>query len=218
MGLAGSLDTLSLPNLIQLHCQQLAPAQIRLTHRSQQGTLAFNNGELIYANTGTLNGEDAVHEMLSWESGEFQVDDKVTNLPPRNVDVPWSMLMLDALHRIDEQRAERSAAGEAMLKASKQRKEFRNSVLATKTGEWRAEATDRVPEEDSALVALIANRAQAIGDLLHLGAFDQLNATRAGEKIFIERVGEDFLGCWIDEKASLDPVKNLAKNLKQGKS
>jgi hypothetical protein len=217
MGLSGTLETLSLPNLIQLHCQQLQPAQVRINRRAQQGTLAFSNGELIYASTGALNGEDAVSEMLSWESGDFQVDDKVTSLPPRNVNVPWSMLMLDSLHRIDEQRAERSAAGEVMLKESKQRKEFRDGVLVTKTGEWRAEATDRVPEEDGALVALIANRAQAVGDMLGLGTFDQMLSTRAGEKLFIERVGEDYLGCWLDEKTSLDPVKNLAKNLKQGK-
>ena len=218
MGLSGSLESLSLPNLIQLHCQQLAPAQVRLTRRSQQGTLAFNNGELIYASTGALSGEDAVNEMLSWESGEFQVDDKVVSLPPRNVNVPWSMLMLDALHRIDEQRAERSAAGEALMKESKQRQEFRDGVLVTKAGEWRAEATDHVPEEDGALVALIANRAQAIGDLLRLGSFDQMVSIRPGAKFFLERVGEDYLGCWLDEKSSLDPVKNLAKNLKQGKS
>lgn len=217
MGLSGTLETVNLPNLIQLHCQQLTPAQMRLTRRGQSGTIAFNNGELIYASVGALNGEDAVNEMLSWETGEFQVDDRVTSLPPRNVNVPWSMLMLDALHRIDEQRAERSAAGEAMLKESKQRKEFRDGVLVTKTGEWRAEATDRVPEEDGALVALIANRAQAIADLLHLGTFDQLISTRSGEKFFVERIAEDYLGCWLDEKSSLDPVKNLAKNLKQGK-
>ena len=38
------------------------------------GTLIFAGGELVFADAGGLTGEEALHELLTWEGGNFRVD------------------------------------------------------------------------------------------------------------------------------------------------
>jgi hypothetical protein len=213
MALNGTLQTLSLPNLIQLHCGQQQNALVRLVRPGREGTLAFANGELIHASAGTLTGEQALTELLAWEDGEFHVTDGIDFLPPRNVNAPWSMLLLDALHRIDEARAERNAAAEALLRQSKSRKEFRDAVLTSPDGKLYAAATDGLPERDTAFVLFIAGRARALGNVIHLGAFEQLLAIRPDEKTWIEMIDESIIGCWLEERASIEPLKAMIQTL-----
>jgi hypothetical protein len=71
--LIGTLNDLSLFNLVQLHCCERQRAQVSLTHGEHAGKLIFTDGELVFAGGG-LTGEDAVHELLTWEDGDFRVD------------------------------------------------------------------------------------------------------------------------------------------------
>lgn len=214
MALDGTLDTLSLPNLIQLHCTQQQNALVRLVRPGCEGVLAFSNGELIHASVGNLTGEDAVYELLAWEDGEFHVSDVSVAFPPANVQTPWSMLVLDALRQIDEQRAAREAAGEAFLKEGKARQEFRRAVIVNASGQVRAEATDGAPEQAAALVALLASRVEALGKTLNLGAFDQLTCARTGEKVYIAKLEDAYIGCWLGERSPLEPLKATVQKLK----
>ncbi len=218
MALTGTLSTLSLPNLIQLHCSTQQNAIVRLTHRGRLGMLVFASGELVHASAGGLAGEDAVYELLSWEDGEFHVDDTVTNMPPQNVDTPWSMLLLDMLHRIDEERAERDAGTNQVLQESKQQGQIRGAVVITEGGRIRGSATDGDPERDAALVGLIANRVQALGQALNAGAFERIVCSRQNEKVWVEKLADAYLGCWLNEKVYPDQLKEALAKLKENAS
>lgn len=214
MALTGTLSTLSLPNLIQLHCSTPQNAVVRLMRHGRVGTLAFSNAELVHASVGTLTGEDAVYELLSWEDGEFHVDDSVTDVPAQNVNTPWSMLLLDMLHRIDEERAERDSGANHVLAESKEKGQIRGAVLIADTGRIRASATQGDAERDAALVVLISNRMQALGEAIHAGAFERIILSRPNEKVWIERIDDAFLGCWLGSgypdqlKAALAELKS----------
>ena len=213
MPLNGTLQTLSLPNLIQLQCNQPQASRVHLVRGGREGTLCFENGELVFASAGPLRGEDAVSEMLAWEDGDFTVSD-VVEAPERNVNAPWSMLVLEALHRIDETRAGEAARPERSLAQAKSRGDFSSAVIANEAGAIVAAATDESAEPEAALAAFIAGHGQAIGDIMSLGAFERIVATRAGERICVERIGERCLACRLDERASLEPIRELANKIR----
>lgn len=215
MALDGTLKTLSLPNLIQLHCTQQQRARIRLVQNQREGLLTIANGELIYASVGARTGDEAVYELLAWEDGEFHVSDEVEGLPPRNVQTPWGMLLLDALHRIDEERAERNGAMQALLQESKARQQVRAAIVVGPTGKVRADATDGHAEEDAALTAFIVGRAQSLSRVLNLGTFEQLASTRPSGKVCLERIDDAYLGAWLSERTPLEPFRALLHKLKQ---
>jgi hypothetical protein len=74
MSLIGTLKDLSLFNLVQLHCCERQQAQVSLAHGDCDGRLVFADGELVFAAVGGLVGGEAVHELLTWEDGDFRVD------------------------------------------------------------------------------------------------------------------------------------------------
>ena len=74
MSLIGTLKDLSLFNLVQLHCCERQQAQVSLVRADCEGRLIFAGGELVFASVGSLAGEEAVHELLTWEDGDFRVD------------------------------------------------------------------------------------------------------------------------------------------------
>jgi hypothetical protein len=180
--------------------------------------MAFASGELVHASLGSLAGEDAVYELLTWEDGEFHVDDSVTNVPAQNINTPWSMLLLDMLHRIDEVRAERDSAAQQVLEESKARGQVRSAIIVTDAGKLRASASDEDPEREVALIALVSTRMQALGEALRLGGFERLVSTRQADKVVVEKVGDTYLGCWLGERGTSDPVKAALENLKNSPS
>jgi Domain of unknown function (DUF4388) len=105
MSLSGTLNDLSLPNLIQVVCMEKRRACVRVTRHEREGILLFSDGELIHAHLGKLTGEQVVYELLTWDDGGFEVFDELPNLP-RNVFTPWSNLVLEGMHKLDEARVE----------------------------------------------------------------------------------------------------------------
>lgn len=105
MPLTGTLRNLRLPNLVQLQCGQQHQARVVLTRAAHKATLVFAVGELIYASADDKASESAVCELVTWEEGDFRVDN-ATSTVERNVTTPWSALLIEGLRRADEARAE----------------------------------------------------------------------------------------------------------------
>ncbi len=213
MGLDGTLQLLSLPNLIQLHINQQQTVLVRLVHPPSEGLLAFVKGELTYASLGTLAGEEALYQMLGWDDGEFHVSE-VEVVPAPNLNTPWSVLLMDGLHRADEARAARQSVLQALLVESKERHELRQAVIVSETGLVQADIADGRSDQSTALVAFVAGRAQFLSVQFSGGAFNQLVYTQAEEKGIIERVGSAFFGCWLDPLANVEPIVRLAQKIK----
>lgn len=205
MPLTGTLRDLSLPNLIQVQCGEQNQSRVVLTRGKRQGTLIFANGELIYAQLGDLRGEDAVYELLTWEEGDFRVDDQVPSVE-RNVMMPWSALLVEGLRRADEARAERDGFLQARLAALKDKLGVRGALIVRPNGSIRAEFQgDEVPGDPRALAQVYAN-AEQIQKLLNLGTPLQILWTNPNEKIWVQKIREDYFVCWLDSRAALDSI------------
>lgn len=61
----------------------------------------FADGNVVHAELGSLVGEEAVYELLSWEDGPFELKMDIST-SERTIDVGWSGLLLEGMRRIDE--------------------------------------------------------------------------------------------------------------------
>ncbi len=106
-GRIGGLDIFDIAQLLAISGRRLG---VRVTFKDFSGVLGFENGQLIHAATGNLQGEDAFFEMVRWAGGTFEELPDATPLRP-NVSLPLSQLMIEAARRRDE--AEHKAEHEA---------------------------------------------------------------------------------------------------------
>ena len=208
MPLTGTLRDLSLANLVQLQCSEQHNAQVHLTKASSTGMLVFADGEIVHARVDQLEGEPAVYELLTWEDGEFRVTSENLSLP-RNVETPWSMLLLEGLRLADEQRAERDAVLESDLRALRGKQGLHSALAVNASGLLRADAKEQNSAQDAAFVAFIANRAEVIGSVMELGMFTGVTTSNAKEKIVIEKIDSNFLAFWLEARATPDQIKAI---------
>jgi CheY-like chemotaxis protein/predicted regulator of Ras-like GTPase activity (Roadblock/LC7/MglB family) len=102
----GNLRTWSLPNIVQINCEERHQARLWLKRQGQEGSIYFAEGDVVHAELGSRVGEEAVYELLNWEEGSFELEKGVPT-PERTIDVGWSGLLLEGVRRIDERKADR---------------------------------------------------------------------------------------------------------------
>ena len=103
MALQGNLSDMQISDLIQLTCQSGATSQLIAEREDETVTLYFDDGEVVHATSDADTGEEAVYDLLTWETGTFKVNQEVPP-PTKTIDVPWSALIMEGMRRWDEQR------------------------------------------------------------------------------------------------------------------
>ncbi|MBM3127737.1 MAG: DUF4388 domain-containing protein [Chloroflexi bacterium] len=212
MPLTGTLRDLSLPNLVQVQCSEQNQTRVLLTRGAHKGTLIFANCELVYASADNLAGENAVYELLTWEEGDFRVDD-ATSPPERNVTIPWSALLIEGLRRADEARAERDGLLEARLRDLKGKQGVRGAFVVRPNGTIRADAKGETLAGDPAALIQVYANAERIQELLSLSAPRQIVLSNPTEKIWVQKLQDDFCACWLDSRASIESIKTTLQTL-----
>jgi hypothetical protein len=103
MALKGDLGDLDIADLVQLHCQAGTRARLTVENNEEVIALYFDDGQVIHAEGKGLEGEEAVYELLTWETGEFEVEQGVSP-ESTSIAVPWSGLLMEGMRRLDEKR------------------------------------------------------------------------------------------------------------------
>jgi len=217
MPLSGTLQTLGLPDLIQLQSSQ-PKSQVRITHDGRVGILWFANGELVYASVGAVTGDDALYEMLGWDTGDFTVSEPPTAPPPRNIFAPWSTLVLEGLRRVDEARQSGVQTPQEILRQGTSRKDFRFALMVTVNGKQVANTSTGKGEAEAALVAFLASRALALTESTKLGTFERLVVAYPSRKMVLDKLNDGYLGSWMDERSPLEPINALVQALNNSTS
>lgn len=110
MAIEGSLQELSLPALVQLIIQEGGQAHIQIENGKQNGHLYLDKGDLCHV---VLTGpgapekntvEEVFYELLSWQEGNFVVEQNVPP-PDHTVEQGWDFLLMEGLRQLDENRA-----------------------------------------------------------------------------------------------------------------
>ncbi len=214
MPLQGNLKEMSLANLIQVNCQEMRSARLTLTSKGQKGEVCFSDGQVVHAAAGTLSGEEAVYELLRWDSGIFSLETEA-HAQERTVDTPWPELLLEGMKRMadwdnDEQKAEGDMPP-SILEQLRGLNGVAGAVVAACDGVvLAADVPGSDGERESAVAVFVGLAAHQIGDALTLGSFNQCVVTTKNKRILVLEQPDRYVGLWLEEKASPAIVGNAA--------
>jgi hypothetical protein len=100
-GFQGQIAGASLSDLVQMECLAGSRGAVRVASGDHVGHLFFRGGNVVYALTGSLTGEEAALEMLKWHEGTFQSVER--EWPVRDsISCSWQALVIRAAHARDE--------------------------------------------------------------------------------------------------------------------
>lgn len=100
--LAGSVEHLSLADLLQILSLNGKEGLIRLQQDGRAGELAIRGGTIVHARCGRVGGAKAVHRMLGWPRATFEVLRLDPASVPVTMDAPATPTVMDGLVSLDE--------------------------------------------------------------------------------------------------------------------
>jgi hypothetical protein len=113
MAIEGSLKDMSLVDIVQLNCRSNAEARVALRHGEQSGAIYFTGGQVVHAESGPVQGEEAFYQLMRWrDDGDFVIERDVSS-PQQSIGIPWTALLMRTLQRIDEERGVEERGGGA---------------------------------------------------------------------------------------------------------
>jgi response regulator RpfG family c-di-GMP phosphodiesterase len=102
-GVAGSLEDMSLTDIIQVLNMGMKTAKVVVTNGSKTGEIYLKSGKVTSAELGELTGCEAFYKLVEWSRGEFRVfHGHLTD--KNNITVETMTLMLEATKVLDERR------------------------------------------------------------------------------------------------------------------
>ncbi len=99
-GFTGMIN-LSLTDLIQMVCLSRSDIVIRVGSGAAEGFICIKKGQILHAETNTLQGEGAFLEILRWKDGMFEIQSS-ESVSSNSIDKPWEHLLLEAMRERDE--------------------------------------------------------------------------------------------------------------------
>lgn len=106
----GNLRQMSLSNIISINCSEHNQARLRIRLNNKEAVLFFEGGQIVHMTLDAQEGEEVINELLTWEEGAFELEQNVPT-SKHTVTTNWSRLLLEGLHRIDEDRAGQEELG-----------------------------------------------------------------------------------------------------------
>jgi|GEM_PF-1412476 len=100
-GFKGSVSDFQLSDIIQLNCLGRLTSALKVTCDDQLGMIYFQEGNIVHAEAGHLEGESAFYHIMRWQGGEFTVVRNQTALR-ETIQRGWQSLLLESMRRVDE--------------------------------------------------------------------------------------------------------------------
>ncbi len=138
----GQLSDMHPADLIQHACIDRKQARLVLEHEGQSAEIFFDDGQIVHATLGDMDGKDVVFRVLGWEEGTFEMANGVT-APRRSIRENWTEVLLEGARLHDEARTDADFPT--------QRQEVK-PMAAKKKSELLAEALENLLTESSDIV------------------------------------------------------------------
>jgi len=100
-GISGTLEDMSFTDIIQSLTAGEKDVEIQLQHDRKKGVIYIQQGEIIYAQSQGLEGQDAFYRMMTWPDGEFEIT-ACTAVPARNIYESAMSLLMEGARLADE--------------------------------------------------------------------------------------------------------------------
>jgi DNA-binding MarR family transcriptional regulator len=103
MSFQGSLRELQLADIVQLFSSSGKTGRFFLTRDEEEGTLYLKKGQIVHAEVGDVVGDEAVHVLASWSSGDFRFE-PAEETDRVSIHKSNARLLMEAAHQHDEWR------------------------------------------------------------------------------------------------------------------
>jgi hypothetical protein len=156
MAVEGNLTDMNLPSLVQIMCLEHRRLALVLKRPGEEGRIFFDDGQIIHAQVGSLVGEEAVYQLLTWTNGAFHMSNHAQP-SHRTVTAPWNHLLLEGIRRLDEHRAGVAVQSQEQQRLSPAEIEQDNTLeerlilLLSQLEHWRSQLADRKRQKRSIL-------------------------------------------------------------------
>jgi predicted regulator of Ras-like GTPase activity (Roadblock/LC7/MglB family) len=224
MALQGSLQDMSVADLIQHNCQEGRTARIdlRLGADGPTAALYLDQGQIVHAESQGESGEEVVYQVLSWGDGTFSVEPGQTSTA-RTIQRSYAGLLLEGIRRIDEaaveaeepQAAASPPAGDAGRGSEKEEGKMSERlqslraiegvtgvVIAARDGVVLEHALDGNPDKEGAVAVFVGYAAAQVGESLALGNFEWGTVAIGKETMLVVERPDFYVGLLLEEKAS----------------
>lgn len=103
MSFQGSLRELQLADIVQLVSTSAKTGKFTLVREDEQGAIYLKGGRIVHAQLGDIVGEEAVHALAAWSSGEFHFapEEETDDV---SIQKSNARLLMEAAHQHDEWR------------------------------------------------------------------------------------------------------------------
>src|SRR5437016_3611380 len=102
-GFSGRLENFPLLDVIQMACIARRDGRLDIRHETKMGRVLFDRGQIVYVETDRLRGEDALLEILCWETGRFIFSaTRFGGSAERNITGSWEHVLMEAVRKRDE--------------------------------------------------------------------------------------------------------------------
>ena len=229
MAVQGNLIDISLSSLISINCNEMNQARLQIINRDKEGTLFFDEGDIVHMTLGSQEGEDVIFELLTWEDGTFELT-KDVRAPKRSVQTSWSHLLLEGLRRIDEQslsqsdgdseaeREQRKAEREAAQRVAKdflRINGINGALITSKYGDVLGYEATKDAEATAALSAFVGRRAEELSILLNAGVLEQFTMSGDDWRMIVFPFEKHFVALSMDPKISVSATDNAIQVTKR---
>jgi predicted regulator of Ras-like GTPase activity (Roadblock/LC7/MglB family) len=224
MALQGSLQDMSVADLIQHNCQEGRTARIdlRRTGDGRTAVLYLEQGQIVHAESQGESGEEIVYQVLAWGDGSFSVEPGQPP-PAHSIQRSYAGLLLEGMRRIDEGTAEvdapqaagSSAGGKAGRSSAKEEGSMSERlqglrsiegvmgvVIAARDGVVLEHALEGDPDKEGAVAVFVGYAAAQVGQSLALGTFEWGTVAIGKETMLVVEQPDFYVGLLLEEKAS----------------
>ncbi len=224
MALQGSLQDMSVADLIQHNCQEGRTARIDLRRGGDGRTavLYLEQGQIVHAESQGESGEEIVYQVLAWGDGSFSVEPGQPP-PTHTIQRSYAGLLLEGMRRIDEGTAEvdtpqvagSSAGGKAERSSAKEEGSMSERlqglksiegvtgvVIAARDGVVLEHSLEGDPDKEGAVAVFVGYAAAQVGQSLALGNFEWGTVAIGKETMLVVEQPDFYVGLLLEEKAS----------------
>ena len=100
-GFQGMLRRVGLQDVLQMECLARSSSVLEVSTPNVQGTIFVVDGQIIHAQAGDVNGEEAFNYLMSLGGGQFHLKPFVEP-PARTISGSWEFLLMEAARKRDE--------------------------------------------------------------------------------------------------------------------
>lgn len=100
-GVSGSLEEMSLPDIVQIMHQGRKSGKLKLTSGGKVGEVFFKEGAIVDARWQGTRGEEAFYALVGVSQGEFNIDPEA-EANETSIQMGAEMLLLEGMRRLDE--------------------------------------------------------------------------------------------------------------------